>query len=164
MLTLQELQTSQKKHRKEHEDSGQVRVRDVVPNIDDDTLICRGEARSSQPGKSYDLVFLFHKVIFALFPGPSTPVSVNLGRNRTLFTEQIEEESHSVQASCTCQDYIMTWAHWNKEEDSLYGPEKAYTRKTTTRPERNPEHAPGLCKHLMEFIDALRKRKIIAAV
>ena len=144
-----------------------IQVTSTTANVDSDTLLCRGSAPSSNAGKTYELALLFHDVTFALEPNPLTPVRLE-GRVRaggprtTLYSEQMEEGRHPVQARCACSDYRFTWAHWNNEKDSLLGPEEPYVRKTTTRPERNKEHAPGLCKHLLEFIDALRRRNILA--
>ena len=67
-----------------------------------------------------------------------------------------------VKVRCSCEDFFFTYAFWNKGKDGLYGgPLKPYKRKTTDRPERNPKHVPGMCKHLFKLVDELRVNKVI---
>jgi hypothetical protein len=50
---------------------------------------------------------------------------------------------------CTCHDFYFTWGWWDYAIGCLAGPRpKPYRRKTSTYPERNPQHIPGLCKHI----------------
>lgn len=58
-----------------------------------------------------------------------------------------------IQVTCSCSDYYFTWYEWVKRGDSHYGPNlPTYERKTSDRPERNPLHSPGLCKHLLTLL------------
>lgn len=168
MLNLQELQKEGKKHRADHAPvTRTVRVVSTEANVDNDTLLCTGSAPSTAAGKTYDLQILFHDVTFALEPNPLTPVRLE-GRVRrggprvTLYAEQMQEDKHQVQARCSCSDYRFTWSFYNDQAGSNLGKVEPYVRKTTTRPERNPQHAPGLCKHLLEMVDVLRSRQILA--
>lgn len=55
----------------------------------------------------------------------------------------------SCRIRCTCHDFYFTFGWWDYNEGALAGPRpKPYRRKTTWWPERNPQHVPGLCKHI----------------
>lgn len=52
---------------------------------------------------------------------------------------------------CSCPDYYFTFSYWNyKTKNQFGGPPKKYVRKTKTRPPRNPNHHPGICKHIFQ--------------
>jgi hypothetical protein len=58
---------------------------------------------------------------------------------------------------CSCADEFFTWAIWKYNAGCLYGPRpKPYIRKTTTYPERNPQHLIGCCKHVYNSWEILR--------
>lgn len=59
---------------------------------------------------------------------------------------------NEIMSRCSCDDYRWMWHFWNKKEKALLGPVIPYVRKTTTYPERNPDHIPGLCKHQLGLI------------
>ena len=53
---------------------------------------------------------------------------------------------------CSCSDFQFRWAWSNKKHKALFGSvPKKYKRKTTTRPPVNPDHIPGICKHVFQL-------------
>lgn len=60
----------------------------------------------------------------------------------------------TVQISCNCENYIYTYAYSNAAVGSHYGPLPQFVVKGTGRP-KNPQHIPGMCKHLMNAINGL---------
>ena len=60
----------------------------------------------------------------------------------------------TVQISCTCENYMYTFAYANAAVGSHYGPLPQFTVKGTGRP-RNPQRIPGMCKHIMNAINGL---------
>jgi len=55
-----------------------------------------------------------------------------------------------VRVRCTCSDSFFRWNWWNFEEGTAFGPKpRKYQRKTRTAPSVNPEHNPGVCKHMV---------------
>lgn len=63
--------------------------------------------------------------------------------------EQFDWIKQPVKVRCSCRDFYFRFAAWNHQKGALFGriPPK-YVRKTTTRPEVNPKHIPGICKHI----------------
>ena len=69
---------------------------------------------------------------------------------------------NNVKVHCDCEDYQMRFAYYNIQNNCHIGPPPApYTRKTDTRPEANPSHVPGLCKHLLKVAEDLRRQQIL---
>lgn len=68
-----------------------------------------------------------------------------------------------VQVRCTCEDFNHTFAWYNLKDGSLYGPKPAKYKRVpgSTRPPRNPEKTPGLCKHLMALFAQMYNKGII---
>lgn len=57
--------------------------------------------------------------------------------------------TNTVRVNCSCSDFYFTFSWWNWQRRCLFGKKPMpYTRKTTSYPERNPQHLPGLCKHI----------------
>lgn len=90
--------------------------------------------------------------------------------DNTTFTATDGEEYHivpidlsksNVKVHCNCLDFYYRFAPSNNKDDSLLGnPPPPYQRKTTTRPPVNPQQTPGVCKHLIRAISALREVRI----
>ena len=79
-----------------------------------------------------------------------------------LYLSQSISAKTKVQVRCNCSDYRFTWFMWNKEKGSHYGRGfPPYERVTDTRPERNPVHSPGICKHLMGLLTVLRDKGVL---
>lgn len=56
-----------------------------------------------------------------------------------------------------CADEFFTFAWWKAQAGCLYGPRpRPYQRKTTTYPQRNPQHLIGCCKHVYNAWEVLR--------
>ena len=69
---------------------------------------------------------------------------------------------HPVSVNCDCQEFRFSWAEYNKKQKALIGGKvKPYTRKTTTRPDRNPLHTPGVCKHIFALLKALESEGLL---
>ena len=63
---------------------------------------------------------------------------------------------------CECSDYQHRFAHFNIQNGCHIGPPpQDYIRKTDTRPEVNPLHVPGLCKHLLKVVETLQEKRIL---
>lgn len=74
------------------------------------------------------------------------------------FAEKFSYAGTPVRIRCSCPDFFFTGAYWVKHNiDALYGGAlKQYTRKTETRPERNPQHIPMMCKHLIALTEYMK--------
>jgi hypothetical protein len=112
----------------------------IIPMKGMNSLICAG--RSIGESDTYKTVIAFYGVDF--------------GKNKII------DDLTKIRVSCSCRDFYFTFARWDYYNNSLYGRNrKIYVRKTTTYPERNPDHIPGMCKHLINFLDVLANQNLI---
>ncbi len=69
---------------------------------------------------------------------------------------------NNVMVACDCEDYIKRFAPYNVQNNCHLGqPPAPYTRKTTTYPEVNPKHLPGMCKHIIKIVEVLKQKHIL---
>jgi len=68
----------------------------------------------------------------------------------------------NVQVECSCSDYYFRFAWWNYEHGCHYGrrPRPYVPVKGSNRPPVNPDHIPGMCKHLNSLVETLKYNKI----
>ncbi|QIG71464.1 hypothetical protein EVB32_352 [Rhizobium phage RHph_TM39] len=140
-------------------DKRKVSIVDMTPVINNKTLSVKALAQST---KLYSLTMTIFDVQYSDMQSAEFPLTVSLGDGEYKFAKQIDMRKARAQVRCTCDDFYYTWGYWNKENKTLSGPPmKPYVRKTTNYPERNKEHAPGMCKHLMTLTGRLVQMKIL---
>jgi intein/homing endonuclease len=62
-----------------------------------------------------------------------------------------------------CPDFRFMWHWWLGDKKALLGPRIPYQRKTTHYPEKNPDHIPGIDKHILTFIKKLISIRMLKA-
>ena len=95
--------------------------------------------------------------------------SSNVGHNREII--DINGHPHSITpvplnistvgVRCDCEDYMMRFANFNIQQNCHLGPPPPRYVRTTDRPEVNPHHVPGMCKHIIRVVDDLRGKGIL---
>lgn len=81
-------------------------------------------------------------------------------QNQIYYIKKFDKFRNPLTSRCTCRDMYFSFAYPNYYNGHcLYGPApKTYTRKTTTRPPRNPAGYPGICKHIHNAWDFLKQQ------
>lgn len=70
-------------------------------------------------------------------------------KDKKLFVQKPDYDKTKIRVRCSCLDFYHTYALWDYNSGCLFGTKpRPYKRKTTTRPPRNPNHYPGMCKHI----------------
>lgn len=68
---------------------------------------------------------------------------------------------HTIRVRCDCLDFYWRFAAFNAKDKSLIGSApRAYKRKTNRGPV-NPQEVPGVCKHLIATVKALKHSGIV---
>lgn len=81
--------------------------------------------------------------------------------NREYHIVPIELAKHNCKVRCNCLDFYYRFAPQNNADQSLLGnPPPPYAKKTN-RPFVNPQRVPGVCKHLLRAIQALRTVNVV---
>lgn len=91
-----------------------------------------------------------------------TGVKVETPEGKEFTMDPLKLNTTNVGVYCDCEDYMMRFAAFNIQNKCHLGPPPPpYTRKTTTRPEANPSHVPGMCKHLLKVVDETQRVGIL---
>lgn len=116
--------------------------------------VCEGK------GGEYKQAILFRDVTFSPVQNDNT-VTISAS-GKLIHIIPITLADHTVEVKCDCLDFRHRFAHYNNQDNSLYGqPPEQYVRKTTTRPPANPLGVSGMCKHLLKLLDTLQKRDVV---
>lgn len=136
-----------------------VKIVSVTPIQRTKSLIVKAEAYGSS---LYAVTLVLYDLAYQPTADKEHPIRTVDKLGNEAYIQQLKFSNARVQVRCTCMDFRMTWAYYNKENKALSGPAfPKYVRKTTTRPERNPEHTPGLCKHVKTLVERLIQDRII---
>jgi hypothetical protein len=130
----------------------------LIPYINSNTL--QVEAVASSAGKKYDPVILFSGVVFEDTDEGDNITFVG-SDNDEYHISPIRLAENTVKVSCTCLDFRWRFALWNNKDGSLLGPPPGPYKKKTNRPPVNPKRVPGVCKHLMKTVIALKQSGIV---
>ena len=106
--------------------------------------------------RKYKTIVAFYGLEFSEKEKPNMSTIKDLKSNLIWWVEQPTLSQSQVRVACSCSDYYYTFGLWNYNEGGHFGRKpRAYIRKTTTYPERNPNHLPGICKHIWHLTDTL---------
>lgn len=126
------------------------------PIFKNKSLIIKAQASGT---KLYQLTLILHGLDYS---DDRTPGSIPVHHVGDVKYMKPFSSSGRVQCRCSCDDFYYTYWYYDKQNKALVGPAmKPYIRKTTNRPERNPAHVPGMCKHLRTLVKKLSKEGII---
>jgi hypothetical protein len=137
-----------------------VKLLKTNPQVGVKSLLCIGEARGTS---LYPVYMVFYDVEYSDVKDQWHTVRVAPSTDVEYWMKPIDGAKNPVRVYCGCTDFRFSYEYYNHKRNALFPAKKPtpYTRKTTTRPEKNPEHLPGICKHLNEFAGLLHMRGII---
>jgi hypothetical protein len=147
--------------KKRHNDVGSVNVLNgtfFTPNVPKNELTIDSRTRS-RTGNAHSQRIILYRVHYAQ---PDAPNTVSLP-NMEVAVEPIVLNSETARVACDCMDFRFRFANHNHRDDSLAGePPPAYQPVPgSNRPEANPSHLPGMCKHLMAVVQQLKRDGIV---
>lgn len=133
---------------------------ETLPYVGMKTL--RITAIASSSGKNYTPKLLFTKVEYQ---GESTNENITFtGKDGNEYNmTPINLADSNVQVRCDCMDFYWRFASYNAKDKSLVGgAPKPYQRVPgSNRGPSNPQQIPGLCKHLIATIKALKQAGMV---
>jgi hypothetical protein len=140
---------------------GEVTIANVqfIPFLGTKFLHVKSTSRSN--GNAYKQAVQFMRVDFDQEEGPNN-ITFTAADGRDYHMQPIILTGHNVKVRCNCLDFYHRFAAWNHQDNSIVGRAPLpYQRRTNTRPEVNPDHVPGMCKHLLKLMDELRRQGIV---
>lgn len=76
------------------------------------------------------------------------------------YLHPLSVQKNDIRVKCSCGDFFWRFRHTDAEEQCLLGPDrKKY--ESHGGPPANPMSMPGMCKHLLKFINALEQSGIL---
>jgi hypothetical protein len=145
--------------KKRQKDVNNVTITKVIFKPEGYNLIVDGASRSNNTGTVHSQRIYFTNVKYVPV---GTPNSAPLEGLDTA-VETIKTASLTVQVACDCMDFRFRFANYNKADNSLAGiaPPPYQRVAGSTRPEVNPSHTPGACKHILKLAQHLQQKKIV---
>lgn len=157
MLSVQDLYLSAKKLGISKLKLEQYRVKIFTADIGDNYIHYIIPVDSyTTPGERYMVNILFTPVTF-LDDETEYKRIINAGREKYggMWYYFIKPTNYTpTQVSCTCKDYIYSYAYYNAKHGSHYGSLPVIPPPKGVRPPRNPQHLPGMCKHIAAAMNA----------
>jgi hypothetical protein len=119
------------------------------------------QSTTSTDGRPYKQTIQLMKVSFSDTDSPDV-TTITAGDGTKFYLRPLDLSRHTVRVRCSCLDFYFRFATWNHGDQSIAGPApKPYVRKTVNMPEVNPDHTPGICKHLLKIFERMRTQSII---
>lgn len=125
-----------------------------TPFVGMKTLFIKAEARNET--RHYSPIVLFKNVNY---DGEGVRITASDGLEYHF--DHLPLEGTDVLVRCNCPDFHWRFNYYNHLEGSLYG-RKRSPYESHGGPPANPLELPGLCKHLMKTMTALRDAGIFA--
>lgn len=122
-------------------------------------LLVKGSVRGSQ-NKLYEIIMQFDKVKYN--PAEEEDKVTFVANGDTFVISPIPLQTTDCKVRCTCLDFRFRFAVLNYGDGSLYGPKPPvyHPKPGSNRGPANPTHSPGVCKHIMTFVDELRSANL----
>lgn len=79
--------------------------------------------------------------------------------NKIYEFEKISIEENNVNVRCNCADFFWRFNYYDHLDQSLYGNKRKKYKSKNGKP-ANPLKMPGMCKHLMKAIEAIKENGI----
>ncbi len=168
MPSLPSLLRKMKKHRSPKKLSMkelELRGLEVVASVGVKQLTFRSAIKGTT-GNIYRTSIRFNNVEFFKEPTKKATltavISSKTGKGIVYFAP-VNIKRHNVMVVCKCPDSRFTWEKEDADVKALIGNWRRYTRVTppSGRPERNPTHSPGICKHIMYLLKMLKRQDYI---
>lgn len=142
--------------RKRQHATGEVSIQNVqyIPYIG--TKLLHVKSTSLSNGNGYNQALQFVRVAFEP-EDTANNATFKASDGTDYHVQPIDLNDHNCKVRCSCLDFRFRFADYNSQDKSLVGrAPPMYQRKTTTRPPVNPDHVPGMCKHLLKLVQVLR--------
>ncbi len=73
--------------------------------------------------------------------------------------QPIDLTMSTCKVKCNCLDFFYRFAQTNYDDDALLGKKPPLYKRVpgSTRDSANPQHVPGVCRHLIKVVELLRR-------
>lgn len=142
-------------------DTVQITQLKIVPYVGTKSIFIKALVRNTDGGHKYDSQVFFSGVNFDKEDN-DTNVSFTASDGKIYHIKPIRLSENNIRVRCNCLDFRHRFAYYNFNDGSLWGRKfPPYHRKTDTRPPVNKNKTPGVCKHLIKTIMALKEAGLV---
>ena len=127
----------------------------VVPYKGFKSIYFKGLAQNE--GREYHPIVLFKDVSFYNEREPNT-IQIMADDGRAYNFEVLSPARNDVLLRCECKDFYWRFNYYDHLDHSLHGRKR---KKYEGNYRINPKELPGMCKHLIKFLEALRDAGIL---
>jgi len=139
-------------------DTIRVTSMELIPAEESQTLSVRSTVNSD--GTNYTTTIQFDGVEFHEDDQAANVSFKAVGGGESHISPIMLQRSNC-KVSCDCLDFYWRFATQNAKVDSLDGKAPPPYHKRTSRPPANIKNTPGVCKHLMKTVVALRDAHLV---
>lgn len=125
---------------------------DVNYDIKKQTIIFSGSVRSAKSGHKYAVRVSFNKI------GPTDGLTEDEIMEGYMPKPSLAKDD--IKVSCSCPSYMFRFNKADRASKAGLGRGFVYHRKTDRAP-NNPHDLPGVCYHLIEFVDYLHSQGFV---
>ena len=130
-----------------------------TPFVGMKTLLVKGLAKSES--KEYNTLVLFKGV--AYHDGKAEGVIPLMASDeKEYYLEQLSLGNTDVLVRCNCPDFHWRFNYFDHLDKSLHGVKRSKYEALHRPGSANPQKLPGVCKHLIKFMQVLGESKILA--
>lgn len=136
----------------------QVQKIEFAPDRQENTLTVKVSVTNA--GQRYEPQLKFDQVVFEdSDQGDNTTFKAIDGRDYHITPIQLA--THNAKVRCNCLDFYYRFAPSNSTQQALLGDPPPPYVKRSDRPLVNPQKKPGVCKHLLRAIQALKSVNVV---
>jgi hypothetical protein len=123
-----------------------------IPFLGVKTLFIRGHTRNED--RHYNTIVLFKNVDYQ-----KNEVKITASDHKIYNFGKLSLENTDVLLRCNCPDFQWRFNYYNHLDKSLYGSKRRQYENDSGVP-ANPLELPGMCKHLIATVKALKEARI----
>ena len=138
-------------------DEIQVKQLKLIPYHNTGQLEVTGTITSG--GSTYDTTIMFDNIEYHETDEPNNVSFVGSDGDEHHIT-MIQLSRSNVKVRCGCLDFYWRFASYNAKDVSLHGEAPSPYQSRTNRPPVNTRSVPGVCKHLLKTVIALKQTGI----
>lgn len=131
---------------------------EIIPARESQIITARATVQSE--GTKYTTTMVFDGVQYQE-DDQATNVSFKGVGGEEQHIERINLDRSNCKVSCNCLDFYWRFATQNAKANSLDGKAPPPYHKRSTRPPANLQNTPGICKHLMKTVIALKEAGLV---
>ena len=118
------------------------------------TLLVKGMANNLKNEHKYNSLILFKNINYN---SEKNRFEIQDSLEKKYFLEKIDREDSEVLLRCNCADFSWRFSFYDWTDSSLYGNKKKKYEASTDK-EANPKKMPGMCKHVLRFLEVLEEK------